>query len=93
MIPWQLTALFAAINVALISALLYVYLRNLIKLRSGFTFGLLLFAALFWLHNAFALYFSITMMPLYAAGVGPYMLIFMALQTVAFGILNYVTWK
>ncbi len=93
MIQWEITSVIAGINIALIFGLLYVYIRNMVKIKSGFTLGLVLFAGLFLLHNILVFYFSITMMPLYSEGVTPFMLGFTILQGVAFGILNWVTWK
>jgi hypothetical protein len=87
------TTIFAGINVALIIGLLVLYGRIFAKTRSLFTFGLLLFAALFLLQNATILYFALTMMPLYEPGVESFMLSFAVLQTVAFAILNWITWK
>lgn len=83
----------ASINIILIMGLLYVYVKNMIKIKSGFTFGLVLFGGLFLLHNIVVFYFSITMMSLYADGVSPYMFVFTILQAFAFGILNWITWK
>ena len=90
---WLLTTIVAAINIALILGLLYVYVKNLVKIKSGFTFGLVFFAGLFLFHNVLVFYFSITMMPLYAESVSSFMLVFTLLQTIAFAILNWVTWK
>lgn len=90
---WLITTVIASINILLIFGLLYVYIKNLIKIRSGFTFGLVLFTALFLFHNVILLYFSATMMPFYADSVSPFMLIFTILQAFAFAILNWVTWK
>ena len=93
MMDWLTTTIIAEINIALILGLLYVYVKNMIKIKSGFTFGLVLFGILFLLHNILVFYFSITMMPLYADGVSPYMFVFTLFQAFAFGILNWVTWK
>ena len=46
MMNWLTTTIIAAINIALILGLLYVYVKNMIKIKSGFTFGLVLFATL-----------------------------------------------
>ena len=77
----------------LILGLLYVYGANLRKVQSLFTGGLFVFAALFLIQNAIALYFSITMMPYYAPGLESYMLVFTLLQTAAFAFMNIITWK
>ena len=90
---WITTTIIASINIILILGLLYVYVKNLIEIKSGFTFGLVLFAGLFLLHNVLVFYFSITMMPLYADEVSPYIFVFTILQAFAFVTLNWVTWK
>lgn len=87
------TTVIAGINILLIVSLLVVYLRNAMRIRSGFTYGLLLFIILFLFHNILVFYFSVTMMPLYAEGVAPFMFVFTLLQLIAFAILNWVTLK
>lgn len=81
------------INILLILSLLYVYVKNYSKTKSGFTFGLMLFAFVFLVQNAICLYFSLTMMPYYVVGVESYVLAQSALQTFAFAVMNYITWK
>jgi len=80
-------------NIFLVGSLLFVYLKNLVKFKSAFTFGLFIFAFLFLIQNALVLYFFITMMPYYASGVEVYAFIFSIIQVVAFLILNFITWK
>ncbi len=89
----MISSVLAAVNVLLIAGLLYVYGKNFVKIRSGFTFGLVFFALLFLFHNVLVLYFNLTMMSLYAEGVMPYMIAFTSLQAVAFAILNWVSWR
>ena len=89
----QLTMYLTGLNVVLVSGLLYVYTRNLKKFKSMFTFGLLLFASLFLIQELVSFYFYFTMMPLYAQGLENHVFIFTLLQSVAFLILNYITWK
>ncbi len=81
------------LNIILIFSLMYVYLRNFRKIRSLFTLGLLLFSLLFIIQNIFSFYFYITMMPIYEKGLELYALIFTVLQTFAFAIMNWITWK
>lgn len=83
----------AGINILLILSLLYVYGRNLKKIRSTHTGGLFLFASLFLIQNLVLLYYGLTMAEVYAKGVGFFMLVFAFLQTLAFSILNWITWK
>lgn len=88
-----LTNIATAINLALILGLMYVYLRNLRMMRSGFVWGLLLFTIIFLVQNAVALYFFITMMPYFAAGTEGWVFSLTLLQTIAFSVLSYITWK
>lgn len=81
------------VNVLLLISLVYVYGKNAIKIRSMFTFGLLTFALLFFVHNTLYLYFALTMMPYYADSAQLYGFIFNLIQTLAFVVLNIVTWK
>lgn len=81
------------LNIVLILALMYVHWRNFAKIRSVFTFGLLIFSLLFLAQDIFSFYFYVTMMPIYEKGLELYALIFTVLQTLAFSIMNYITWK
>ena len=54
---FTLAKLAAALNAVLLLALGYVWLQNYRQLRSKQTLGLLLFAALLFAENAFALYY------------------------------------
>ena len=89
----NLSEIVIIVNIVLVASLIYVYLKNFVKFRSAFTFELFLFAFLFLIQNGVLLYFFLTMMPYYAGGVEVYAFIFSVLQTVAFLILNIVTWK
>ncbi len=80
-------------NLFLVVSLSFVYLKNLVKFKSSFTFGLFIFSFLFLIQNAVLLYFFITMMPYYAAGVEVYAFVFSVVQTVAFLVLNFITWR
>lgn len=83
----------SGINILLILSLIYVYVKNYVKIKSMFTVGLLLFAILFLIHNALYLYFSITMMPYYTDNAQVFVFIFNLLQVLAFAILNIITWR
>lgn len=90
---WIMTSIISALNILLIFSLLYVYVKNLIRVKSGFLIGLILFAGMFLIQNIILFYYSITMMPLYAESINSFMILFSAFQTVAFIILNWLTWK
>lgn len=87
------TEILSAINILLIVVLVYIYFKSYIRMKSGFTLGLLLFSLLFLVHNALYLYFALTMMPYYSQSLGLYGFIFTLLQTLAFASLAWVAWK
>jgi hypothetical protein len=86
-------SIITGINLVLLLSLLYVYIRNFIKLRSFFTAGLLIFTFLFIVQNALSFYFNITMMNFYDESVMIYGIILSSIQLVAFLVLNIITWK
>lgn len=88
-----LANIFTGVNLLLVAALFAVYLRMCLKTGSLFTLGLLIFAGMFLLQNAVSFYFFITMMPYFVPEVANYVLILTVLQTIAFAILNWITWK
>ena len=86
------TALTGA-NILLVGALLYVYGKNLARTRSSFTFGLFLFALLFLVENLFSFYYFATMMPYFVAEVEPFVFFLTVFETLAFVVLNWITWR
>lgn len=89
----NLTAWLTALNILLIVSLLIVYMKNVLRARSTFTIGLVLFALLFLVQNVVSLFFSLTMMPLYEQGVENFVLVLTSIHTIAFIILNVITWR
>ena len=89
----NLTTILTGVNILLILSLCYVYLKNLKKAISSFTIGLLIFALLFLIQNIVSFYFFLTMMPYFVNAVELYVFIFSVLQTLAFIILNWITYK
>jgi hypothetical protein len=81
------------LNSLLILALIAVYAKNIVRMRSTFSVGLLIFALLFLTQNIASFYYYITMMPYFAQGLETYALIFNVLQLLAFAVLNWLTWK
>jgi hypothetical protein len=92
-ISMDVAVLLTGINIVLILSLLYVYVKNYRKIRSSHTGGLLLFASLFLAQNLVALYYGLTMSEFFAKDLGEFLLMFTALQVIAFTILNWITWK
>jgi len=89
----NLTTVMTIISTTTLGALLHVYLKNLKKIKSGFTIGLFIFALLFLLQNLVSLYYYFTMMKYYAPEVEVHVFILTLLQTVAFLILLKLTWE
>src|SRR3989344_2310967 len=62
----ELTFGLAAVNIAILLAVLYVYVQNYIAMKARFTLGLILFAVLLLLENSLSLYFNYTMMKMFS---------------------------
>lgn len=88
-----ISTVLTVLNLILILALVVAYAKNLSKIKSPFTIGLFLFAVIFLLQNFLYIYFHITMMPLYTASAELFVFLLTILQTIAFSILNGVTWR
>ena len=89
----SLTTWLTGANILLLLAILSVYYKNMLKMKSSFTAGLFLFASLFLLQNLVSFYFFFTMMPYFVDAVELHVFILTALQTTAFIILNWITWR
>lgn len=87
------TTTLTLISILLLLGLLYVYSKNLKKIKSKFTIGLFLFALLFLIQNLMSFYYYLTMMKYYAPEVEVHVFILTLLQTIAFGILLKLTWE
>lgn len=89
----NITTILTGISTLLLIGLLYVYSRNLKKIKSKFTIGLFIFAMLFLIQNLVSLYFYLTMMDYYASQVEAHAFILTLLQTIAFSVLLKITWE
>ena len=89
----SLTTWLTGLNILLLFSVLYVYFRNMIKMKSAFTSGLFIFTSLFLIQNLVSLYFFITMLPYFVSEVELHVFLLTILQTLAFIILNWLTWK
>ncbi len=87
------TTILAAISTLLLLALLYVYTKNLRKIKSKFTIGLFIFALLFLIQNLVSLFYFITMMDYYSAEVEAHVFILTLLQAIGFAVLLKITWE
>ena len=89
----NITTILTGISTILLLALMYIYYKNLRKIKSNFTIGLFIFAALFLIQNIVSLYYFITMMEYYAPEVEIHVFILTLLQTIGFGVLLKITWE
>ena len=87
------TTILSGISIVLLIVLLHIYYKNLKKIKSRFTLGLFIFAALFLLQNLVSIYFYFAMMNYYAAEVTAHVFIFTLLQAIAFLVLLKITWE
>ncbi len=87
------TTWLAGINVLLLLSILFVYFKSMIRIKSEFTVGLALFAGLFLVQNLVSFYFFFTMTPYFVNAVETHVFILTILQTLAFAVLNWITWK
>ena len=87
------TTILSGVSAILLILLLHIYYKNLKKIKSKFTFGLFIFAALFLLQNIVSVYFYFTMMDYYAPEVTMHVFIFTLLQAIAFIVLLKITWE
>ena len=87
------TFVLTSINIFLLLALGYVYGRNWFKMKSSFTLGLLLFTIVFLIQDLTSFYFYVVNMPYFVEMVSLHVLILTTLQTIAFIVLNIISWK
>ncbi len=87
------TFVLTTVNIVLLLLLTYVYGRNWVRLRSTFTAGLLLFTLAFLVQYITSFYFYITNMQFYVDMVSMHVFVLTILQTIAFTILNAISWS
>jgi hypothetical protein len=82
------------VNVMLLLTLLYVYVKNHLKIRSRFTLGLLSFASLFLLERSLAIYFYMATDMCSAIEVTRVVRpILSSIETIGLAVLLLITWK
>lgn len=84
-------AIVALANVAILTALLVVYIRVYKSSKAIFTIGLILFSSLLMLHNIIAVYGYFMMEPLYAQVLVPYFLAIHIAELAGLSILLRIT--
>ncbi len=83
----------AVLNIALTSLLVAIYARNARKIPTSFTAGLLTFAVLLLAGNVVTLWSFAMMMPVYTAGLEPYVMAYTWAQSIGLIALSLSTWK
>jgi len=85
----------AALNVLLLAALGFVWLRNYRRFKTPLVLGLLAFAVVMLVENLAAIYFFLSMGMLYAGDTlaQQFVAVLRGLQFLALTFLTYVTWQ
>ncbi|WP_416841230.1 hypothetical protein [Haloferax sp. DFSO52] len=85
----------SGVNIVFLTALTAVWIRNYRTFRTSLVLGLLAFAVVMLVENAFALYFLFTMQSLYSGDphVQQAVLVLRGLQLLALTFLTYVTMR
>ncbi len=86
------SAVVSAANVAILIALIILYGRTYGSSRAQFTLGLIFFASLLLVQNAIGIYSYVTMAPLFAEALLPYMLAINIAELAGLSVLLRVTW-
>ena len=89
----NITTIMTGISTVLLLGLIYVYYKNLKKIKSNFTIGLLIFALLFLIQNIISLCYFIAMKNYYVPEVEIHVFILTLLQAIGFGVLLKITWE
>jgi hypothetical protein len=91
---WMIDLVLAAASLAILVALLYVYGTNFRSVRSPLSLGLIIFAVLFLVENAAAMYFYVIWADSdFGAPVAMPMLALNAVELVGLATLFYVSWR
>jgi len=89
----EISAALSLTNVALLIALLIIYLRIYSSSKAIFTLGLMFFAGMLMIHNAIAVYAYFAMEPLYNEALLPYFVAIHAAELVGIAVLLKITIK
>ena len=84
-------AIVALVNIAILIALLIIYVKVYKSSRAKFTVGLMIFVGLLMLHNIIALYGYFMMEPLYAEALIPYFLAIHIAELAGLSVLLRIT--
>jgi len=87
----EVSAAVSLTNVALLMAILFVYIRIYQSSKAIFTLGLMFFAGMLALHNIIAVYAYVVMAPLYNEALLPYFLAVHIAELAGIAVLLKIT--
>jgi hypothetical protein len=87
----EVSAAVSSTNVALLMALLFVYVRIYQSSKAIFSLGLMFFAGMLALHNIIAVYAYLIMAPLYNEALLPYFVAVHITELVGVAVLLKIT--
>ena len=90
---WVANIALAAVNVAVVAGVLYVYASNFSPLRSKLGLGLIAFAGILVLQNIVAAFMYWGLAQMYTAVVAVPILLVTSLETTGLLFLLWVTWR
>ena len=82
-----------AVNSALLAILIFIYARNLTKIKSNFTVGLLIFASLLLVQSLVGMYFGVGAMHSATDPFENYAFAINITETIALLALFWISWK
>ena len=88
-----LTAVISLINMAILTVLLFIYVKIYISSKAVFTLGLMFFSLMMVSQNIIAVYAYFAMAPLYSPELYPYILGIQFTELVGLAILLKITWS
>lgn len=87
----DLSAGISLANLAILSALLFLYTKIYRSSKAIFTLGLIFFASMLMLHNVIAVYAYFAMAPLYHEALLPYFVVIHAAELAGIAVLLKIT--
>lgn len=84
---------FHLVNITLLSLLIGIYVRNLIRMRSDFTVGLLVFASLLLVQNVAGITLGFGYMHSMTDQFESYAFLINVIETAALAALFWISWK
>lgn len=81
------------VNIILLALLIFVYIRNLTRIKLNFAIGLLVFAAFLLLQNILGIYFGMGAIESMSGPLENYVFAINITETIALLALFWISWK